>query len=238
MKSEDVKLKEDTKEKDHENNNKIIEVKNNKESQAVNVKKRKAIIPLINYKQHSIFAASILNYFAIGAGLCVFSFVNLECFSLHKHSIFFRYYYFLCGIVLYIIGIFDWFLGKELLFIIDFIFSFQFLSLFFLENNFKGNIIITTGNNRLHGTFYLIFCTFLIFITVSSKNKGVAYIVDYAVLSVGYLILFLCKYIEKGEKVYSIILIIAGALFWITGILKLIDNTLIDKSIPFLKPSD
>ena len=63
---------------------------------------------------------------------------------------------------------------------------------------------------------------------------------DQAAIFIGFIFLFLYKYFEKEwlEKAYSYIFIVIGALFWITALLKMIDNLKGDDSLPFLNPTD
>ena len=210
-----------------------------KEDSKIVIFKQKQILPYINYKKQSIISTSFINYMAIGISLFIFGVTNLNWFEIEYNEEFYKGYYIISGIVLYIIGIFDWYEGKELIFLIDFIYSFYFISLFLTENG----IIKTKNkeeNKKMHGTFYAILFFLIICITISSKNKGKIYIIDYVVLFLGYLFLFFYKYIETdwGEKVYAFIFIVAGGLFWITGLLKIIDNGLSESSIGFLQPSD
>ena len=210
-----------------------------KEDSKIVIFKQKQILPYINYKKQSIISTSFINYMAIGISLFIFGVTNLNWFEIEYNEEFYKGYYIISGIVLYIIGIFDWYEGKELIFLIDFIYSFYFISLFLTENG----IIKTKNkeeNKKMHGTFYAILFFLIICITISSKNKGKIYIIDYVVLFLGYLFLFFYKYIvtDWGEKVYAFIFIVAGGLFWITGLLKIIDNGLSESSIGFLQPSD
>lgn len=220
-----------------ENTNEIDE--NKKEDTKIIIIKQKQISPYVNYKKQSIFTTSFINYMAIGISLFVFGATNLNWFKIEYNEDFYKGYYIISGIVLYFIGIFDWYEGKELIFIIDFIYSFYFISLFLIENR-----IIKSKNDeenvKMHGSFYAIFFSLIICIAISSKNKGKIYIVDYVVLFLGYLFLFFYKYIKTDwiEKVYSFIFIVSGALFWITGLLKIIDSGLNDSSISILQPSD
>ena len=198
---------------------------------------KNSFIPLIVYKKLN-FYVSVINYFAIGISLFVSGVLSLEWFKSNYSIEFYIGYYLISGIVLYIVGVFNWYEGKELIFLIDFIYSFYFILLFMLEK--KTFEITDEENDKLHGTFYVIFICLILCIIISSKNKGIWYIINYIVLFIGYFFLFVFKYNEAKwlKKVYSIIFIISGALFWITGLLKIIDNDLSDTSIPFLQPSD
>ena len=214
----------------------------------VEVVVKKKIIPLINYKINPLLSSSILNYLAIGINLAIFGCVKKEFFKLHLHKEFYSKYYLVSGIFLYISGLFDWYDGKELLYLVDFILSFFFVSLFFFENRneelncFKFfKIFNEVGENeKLHGTFYILLFLFFFCIAISYKNKGKFYIVDHASLFIGFIFLFLHKYFDKTWllETYSYIFIISGGLFWLTGLLKMIDNFLINNSLIFLYPSD
>ena len=198
----------------------------------------KIITPYIVYRKYPFVSTSIINYLAIGICLFIFGVTNLEWFKSNTNSLFYVGYYLFSGIILYIIGLINWYEGKELIFLVDFIYSFYFICLFLLEN---GTFKITDNDNeQLHGTFYVIFSCLIICITISNIHKGKIYIINYAILFFGYLFLFFHKYIDISWaiKVYSFIFIVSGALFWIIGLLKIIDNGLENRSISILQPSE
>ena len=120
-----------------ENNDKItnISAEKNDDDNAINVKKR--VIPLIHYKLNPILSTSILNYLSIGISLAIFGCDKKNFFKLQGHRPLRINYYFVSAIILYISGIFDWIDGKELLFLVDFILSFYFFSLYFREETEK-----------------------------------------------------------------------------------------------------
>lgn len=248
MNSEDQKLKEGQNEVSN-----IIEVNNRQEKKDKVEKKdkeekidkeeppvkKKAIIPFINYRKVNIFATSIINYFFIGICLFVFGCENLKFFKLDEYYEFCNGYYLISGIVLYFIGIFDWYVGKDLVFLIDFIYSFYFVSLYLIKIKL-GEIPVKHSDDKLFGSFYAIFFCFIIVIAASYKNKGKIYMIDYTVLFCGYLFLFIYKYsdVDWIKNTFSYIFIVSGGFFWITGILKLIDNFLNEQSIQVLNPNE
>ena len=232
MSSEEQKIRNDDKitNVSEENNKKTdieIRIKNDK------------IIPLINYKLHPILASSILNYLAIGISSAIYGCVKLDYFKLQAHPSFYSKYYFISGIVLYISGVFDWYDGKDLLYLVDFILSFFFLSEYLSDKEYF-KIIESAENEELRGTFFVAMFLLFLCIAISYINKGKFYIVDQAAIFIGFIFLFLYKYFEKEwlEKAYSYIFIVIGALFWISALLKMIDNLKGDDSLPFLNPSD
>ena len=226
-----------------ENNDKItnISAEKNDDDNAINVKKR--VIPLIHYKLNPILSTSILNYLSIGISLAIFGCDKKNFFKLQGHRPLRINYYFVSAIILYISGIFDWIDGKELLFLVDFILSFYFFSLYFREETEKKlalTIAIESKNDELQGTFYVTLFLFFLCIAVSYKNKGKFYIIDYSVLVLGFIFLFLHRYFEAGwmEDAYSYIFIADGILFWISGLLKMIDNVMNNHSIILISPTD
>jgi hypothetical protein len=198
-------------------------------------------MPLINYRKISNLSDSTINYFVISITLFINSATELDWFKLKENVNFSLSYFLFAGVCLYIVGILNWYEGKELLFLFNFIFSFYFLSFFFCKNLYFDNIPEKNDNDndKLQGIFYILFFAFLLIIGLSAKTKGIVYVVDYAVLFLGFVFLFAYKYFGRKwiRYVYSYVFIVAAALLWITGILKLINNGLV-KSIPFLDPTD
>ena len=92
---------------------------------------------------------------------------------------------------------------------------------------------------KLEGIFYICLFCFILIMGISSKGKGVVYIIDYAALIVSYAFIFSTKFfeVELIEKIKGYILIVSGGLFWITGIFKLF-NSLIIGTIPLFEPTD
>ena len=232
MNSEEQKIRNDDK---ITNVSEEINKKNDIEIRINNDK----IIPLINYKLHPILSSSILNYLAIGISSAIYGCKELNFFKLESKLSFYSKYYFISGIVLYISGILDWYDGKDLLYLVDFILSFFFL-FEYLSDIKDFNVIESPENEQLRGTFFVAMFLLFLCIAVSYIKKGKFYIVDHAAIVVGFIFLFLYKYFEIGwiKKAYSYIFIVIGGLFWITGLLKMIDNLKINDSLPFLNPSD
>ena len=126
-----------------QNNSRVIS-KNKKD---IKLLIKNSFIPLIVYKKLN-FYVSVINYFAIGISLFVSGVLSLEWFKSNYSIEFYIGYYLISGIVLYIVGVFNWYEGKELIFLIDFIYSFYFILLFMLEK--KTFEITDEENDKLH----------------------------------------------------------------------------------------
>ena len=235
-----------------------IEINNNQDiNKFPQAKIKKEQIPKMNIKKLSNLSDSIINYFVISICLILHSAFNLNWFNLKENSKFCFTYFIFAAVILYIIGIMNWYEGKELLFLFDFIFSFYFLTLYFNENyktfftpdfddgsdkndgknstNITSDIITSTSfsNNKLRAIFYIfIFCFFLVLL-ISSYRKGKIFMVNYFILFVGFVFLFLDNFFEDKydciKKTHYYIFIISGGLMWIIGILKLINNGFLSK---------
>jgi len=206
-------------------------------------------MPKLVVRKISTLSDSIINYFVIGICLFLQSAYNLNWFDMEDNKIKIYIIFIFAAVVLYTIGIFNWYEGKELLFLFDFILSFYFLTIYFKEEykgkiseKFNTNIISDSDNNKLQAIFYiLIFCLFFI-IGFSAFKKGIIYIVNYFILFVGFVFLFIDFYWNKNHtwiaKVHYYIFIVSGVLMWIIGILKIINQGFLSKDTVILGQTD
>ena len=215
---------------------------NNKEKKKPEIK--------MNVRKILTLSDSIINYFSIGVCFFLNSAYNLGWFKLKDNTKFLFTYFLFAGLVLYIIGIMNWYEGKEILFLLDFILCFYFLTLYFKEGHYKyilddmsNNIIDKYNNNfEIQEVFYiLIFCLFFV-MGFSAFRKGLIYIINYFILFIGFLFLFIHCYFDQEKdwinKVYSYLFIVSGALMWIIGILKIINQGFLTKDNFLLGQTD
>ena len=198
---------------------------------------------IINIKLITTISDSIINYFAIGICFVLIGFYDLEWFKIKENENKFYFGYFLiAGICLYIIGIFNWYEGKEPIFLIDFVLSFYFMTIFLKNQDLEyfNKHLPKENIDKIQGTFYILLSCFILIIGVSSKEKGVLFIIDYVILFVAFIFMFIHKFFPNGMllNIYSFyFIILCGAFFWITGILKLI-NSLLNRHWKLMDPSD
>ena len=242
MISEDIRLKESAGIKMNPRN-KSKDENNDDKTTVENEEIMETIIPLINTKRIFILSDSIINYFSIGICFVIYGLHGLEWLNVseEKNRAFYLGYFLVSGICLYVIGIFNWYEGKELIFLIDFIMSFLFLTLFFKyqELGFITDTLGFNDNDKLQSIFYILFFCFIFVIGISSKDKGLIHIINYASLFVTYAFLFVYKYFKHDiiKIINCYIFIVCGAFFWITGILKLM-NSMLSITFRFMEPSD
>ena len=208
-------------------------------------KAKKEKIPKMNVKKLSNLSESIVNYFAIAVCLFLNSAYNLEWFNLENHKSFIYSYFLFAAVLLYIIGIMNWYEGKDLLFLFNFILCFYFLVLFFNTisiisfDNMSNTIINTSLDNvKLQAMFYIIiFCLFFV-LGLSSNKKGIVFIINYFILFVAFAFLFFDYYYKHKynwlKKVYSYSFIVSGCFMWIIGIIKFINYAFLTKQTTVL----
>ena len=121
--------------------------------------------PLINVKKAPVYSDSIINYLAMGMCYVVYGCYHLGWLNVDKdaNKDFYLGYFLVASICLYITGIFNWYEGKELIFLIDFVMSFLFMTLY-LKNQTLENLVekvSETDTDKLQGIFYiLLFCLY------------------------------------------------------------------------------
>ena len=104
-----------------------IEINNNQDiNKFPQAKIKKEQIPKMNIKKLSNLSDSIINYFVISICLILHSAFNLNWFNLKENSKFCFTYFIFAAVILYIIGIINWYEGKELFFYLILFFLFIF----------------------------------------------------------------------------------------------------------------
>ena len=175
MISEDVKLKESTGVKMNSKN--IKKDENNDDKTTVdNEEIMEIITPLINVKRITIVSDSIINYISIGISFVIYGLYELDWLEVseEQNRPFYLRYFLVSGVCLYVVGVFNWYEGKELIFLIDFIMSFLFLTFFFKyqELGYISDALGFNDNDKLQSIFYILFFCFIFVIGISSKDKG------------------------------------------------------------------
>ena len=209
-------------------------------------KEKKEKNPSMNVKKISNLSESIINYFMIAICLFLNSAYNLNWFNLENNKSFLYAYFIFAAVLLYIIGIMNWYEGKDLLFLLDFILCFYFCAMFFKNSSLipldklSDSLIDKNSldNDKLQAMFYvLIFCFFFV-MGISSLKKGLAFIINYFILFVAFGFLFFDYYYEHKhrwiKKAQSYCFIVSGCFMWIIGIIKFINHAFLAKETTIL----
>ena len=189
---------------------------------------------VIHVKCRNQLSDSIVNYFTMAIGFFMFGCINAEIFK-NENDKFLFWNIMVAGIAQIALGVYDWYKGKSLYILINFSYGFLFIS-WFMKNKLMEDKSIKK-DEEYEGALYIIWFILTIIIVIGLKNKGIIYIIDFLILSIGFIFLFLDKYIvEKwSKKTYGIIFIASGGLFWLTGVLRILNHFYLGNKFSLVK---
>ena len=189
---------------------------------------------VIHVKCRNQLSDSIVNYFTMAIGFFMFGCINAEIFK-NENDKFLYWNIMVAGIAQIALGVYDWYKGKSLYILINFSYGFLFIS-WFMKNKLMEDKSIKK-DEEYEGALYIIWFILTIIIVIGLKNKGIIYIIDFLILSIGFIFLFLDKYIvEKwSKKTYGIIFIASGGLFWLTGVLRILNHFYLGNKFSLVK---
>ena len=205
--------------------------------------KPKDLTYILNKIQNSIshvkiknqLSDSIINFFTLAIGFFMYGCIHTEIIFSNETKYLIYGTIIISGITQIILGIYEWYKGKSLYILINFSFGLLFVSWFLKYNLIENNEI--EKNKRYEGAFYIIWFLLSIFIIIAGKNKGIIYLINYAVVALGFVFLFIDKYIDKNwlKQTYGCIFIVSGGLFWITGLIRLINSSFLSNRFGLVK---
>ena len=181
---------------------------------------------------------SIINYFTMAIGLFMYGIIHADIIVNDNNKQFLYYYIAFAGFAQIGLGIYDWYKGKTLTLLVNFLFGFLFISWFF-----KFYYILHPEGGEVNedelyeGTLYILWFALSGFLIVAVKNKGIFYSLDYLVIASAFVFLFVDKYANQNwlKKAYGYTFLISGCLFWITGVLRFINSSLAKYEISIVK---
>ena len=181
---------------------------------------------------------SILNYFTMAVGLFIYGIIHADIIVNDNSKQLLYFYIVFAGFAQIGLGIYDWFKGKTLTLLVNFLFGLLFISWFFkfyyILNPQGGDV---NEDEIYEGALYILWFALSAFLIVAVKNKGILYSLDYLVIAVSFVFLFVDKYANQKwlKKAYGYSFLVSGCLFWITGLLRFINSTLAKYSISIVK---
>ena len=193
---------------------------------------------VFHVKSANQLSDSILNYFTMAIGLFMFGIIHADIIVNDNSKQLIYYYIAFAGFAQIGLGIYDWYKGKTLTLLVNFLFGLLFISWFFkfyyIMNPERGEV---NEDELYEGALYILWFALSAFLIVAVKNKGILYSLDYLVIAVAFVFLFVDKYANQNwlKKAYGYTFLVSGCLFWITGLLRFINNTLAKYAISIVK---
>ena len=192
---------------------------------------------IFNIRLTNQLSDSILNYFSMSVGLFFYGFIYAKVISEKKNldSLFYEILL-ISGIIQIFLGIYDWYKGKTLTLLTNFLFGILFISWYFkyYEILKKDKDYV---DKKYEGVFYILFVVISLTLIIAAKNKGTMYSINYLILTISFAFVVVDKYVNKdwSKRTFGYTFIVTGVLFWITGFLRILNNQFLNKTLFLVK---
>ena len=180
---------------------------------------------------------SILNYFSMSVGLFFYGcrYAKLD-FAKDTESLIYEII-FICGIIQIILSIYDWYKGKSLTLFSNITFGLLFISWYY---KYKKVLLLDPAHkdNKYEGIIYILFAVITITMLIASKNRGIMYAINYLALLVAFAFMIVDKYAKKNswtKQTFGYAFVVSGGLFWITGLMRLLNSQFLNRSFILVK---
>jgi succinate-acetate transporter protein len=208
--------------------------------------------PIVNIRRTSNLAITPLNYYAIATSIFMYSarlmgWIELQPTSLMCGLIF-------GGIILYILGIYDWYSGLSYMSFIDFMFSFFNILIWLnvklhkylpdLRTDKDGSTVngIFYFRTNMQGVFYILMVVTFLVLIVAGFNQGMGNLIGLVIFVIGmilYLSYHFCgDYGQKAlKKVTGYFFFVGSIVFWFVGTGRFINEVFGEQLIPLVEPT-
>ena len=194
-------------------------------------------LPMVNYYKTVNFGYSVPNFFALAMGLYMFAapmmgWIDYESPTLGTALMF-------GGICNYLIGFYDWYQGRTMLSVVDFLFGILHLVYYYTADLGKYSIWVPNEyHTYMQGVFYCLWFFILIFIIISTKDRGCMHSMYMFLLAFASIFLIVWHFSKRTwpRKVAGYIIFVASILIWYTGLGRLMGNLFHCDSTPFIIP--
>ncbi len=201
-------------------------------------------LPIINIKKISHSFISPINTFALAISLFMLSLPLLGWSDFRSPIL--STSLLIGGICEYIMGIFNWYQGKTIIYFINFIFGLMNLLIYYSYEFAKYEIIVNENfESYLIGTFFVIYLVILLSLFYICKKKALIYKMNLGILIVSDIFIIAWQYISKNEswykkkdikKVTGYFLFFASLTIWFNGIGNLWNEIFRSEFVPMMKP--
>lgn len=191
---------------------------------------------IFNIRLKNNLSDSILNYFTMSIGLFFYGSIYAKIIVKDNTKPFFYELIMLSGILQIILGIFDWYKKKTKTLLTNTLFGILFISWYFkYKYILKDNPDVK--DKKYEGVFYILFIVLSALLIIASKNKGPMYSINFLALVVAFVFEVVDKYANKNwaKKTYGYAFIVSAGLFWITGIMRILNNQFLNRRLVFVK---
>ena len=187
-----------------------------------------AEIPTIVVKRNTTsLGPSVVNWFALAAGYALYSFPLMGWFNMGSPVPITLLIF--AGIILYILGIYDWYKGKTAAMIINFVFG-----LVFLRIPLTSTYSSATGippeeefRSKIEGTFYIFIFVLLLVLAYAVSKGSYIYLITIFLWIIGYMLLLMWEYSDnyRIRKAAGYFFFFSAIVDWVIGTCHLMNST-------------
>ena len=191
---------------------------------------------IFNIRLKNNLSDSILNYFTMSVGLFFYGCLYADIIVKDNTKPFFYDFIMLSGIFQIILGIFDWYKKKTITLLTNTLYGILFIS-WYTKYKYVLEAQPDYKDNKYEGVFYILFIVLSVLLIIASKNKGPMYSINFLALVVAFAFEVVDKYANQkwAKKTYGFSFIVSGGLFWITGIMRILNNQFLNRALVFVK---
>lgn len=185
----------------------------------------KMALPTVNYHYLVNFGLSSVNFFGLAFGLYMLSapmmgWIDYESPTLGTCLMF-------GGICEYLIGFYDWYMGRTMLSFIDFMYGLLHLVYYYVADLGKYSIWVPNQYyTYMQGVFYIFWFVILIFTLVSLKDRGCIYFLYIFLLALATIFIIVWEFSQKTwpRKTAGYMIFVASILIWYAGLGRLLSS--------------
>lgn len=201
------------------------------------VELEKLRFPTINYRRTAYFGFSVMDFW--GLGLTLYMLAAAMCGWIHYESPTLSVCFWVGGLCLYIHGIFNWYQGRTMLSIIDFLFGLLFLTIYYTAELGKYAIYVPYEyHTYMQGVFYIIFLIILMFILMGLARFGSIYTFFLYLIVLGVVFVLMWNFSKQNwaRKIAGYAFVVAAAVLWVTGLGRFLTDINHRPTLGFMAP--
>ena len=185
----------------------------------------KMSLPTVNYHYLTNLGLSSVNFFGLAFGLYMLSapmmgWIEYESPTLATCLMF-------GGICQYLIGFYDWYMGRTMLSFLDFMYGLLHLVYYYTADLGKYSIWVPNEyHTYMQGVFYILWFVILCFTIFGIKDRGCLHLIYTFLLALATIFLFVWEFSRKTweRKVAGYMFFVSSVLIWIAGFGRLLSS--------------
>ena len=193
--------------------------------------------PPIRYREKRNLGLSVVNFFAQAMGLYMISAPMMGWIDYESPTLGTAYMF--GGFCEYLIGYYDWYIGRSMLSFIDFIFGLLHFVFYYTADLGKYSIYVPNDyRTYMQGVFYCLWLALFLFVILSLKDRGIIHLLYFFLLALALIFVIIWEFSNRTWpiKVAVYIICISIILIWYDGLGRLITNVYGSNCMPLLTP--